>query len=296
MTGERAEVEALAISELGSNLRAYVHQMEQGIATVHQHLAVAESIAQQSVNAARRDVSTSMEHLSACLRQEDSECRWQAQEVERASKRLEEMYGIARQIESLTAGYRPATRRFESALSILSHQAQRELRRAGETVDIYLRTTATPGTTASAGKGPAPANEISRREITHPKGFPDDIVMVPLDMIDDSDSRIHKVSDFSKSYTPADLEWAHERFVSVVMPGVANGATIDDFRERDRREGRMGTRSYEMTYSGFFGADAINLSSNGSTLEVNNGYHRIWVAKRMGIQTIPARVSGHDIS
>jgi len=121
--------------------------------------------------------------------------------------------------------------------------------------------------------------------------------MVPLSLIDDSDSGVTGSADFGKGYSPADLEWAHEAFVSVVMPGVASGATLDDFRARDQREGRMGTRSYADTYSGFFDRNhAIALDASGSNYTVANGYHRIWVARGMGLDAVPARVSGHGLS
>jgi hypothetical protein len=53
----------------------------------------------------------------------------------------------------------------------------------------------------------------------------------------------------------------------------------------------MGTRSYSDTYSGFFGDDnAIRLASSGGRYNIENGYHRIWVARQMEMTHVPARV------
>ena len=116
--------------------------------------------------------------------------------------------------------------------------------------------------------------------------------MVPLALIDDSDSRVRGAQDFGKGYSPADLEWAHEAFVNVIVPGLAQGLSLDDFRARDQRENRMGTRSYADTYSGFFGDSRITLNANGSGFTVANGYHRLWTARAMGLDAIPAKVIG----
>ena len=297
MSGGRADAERLAIPELSSDLRAYVSRMQQGQSLIEQRLSAAEAAAHRAISEARRELSMAMERLDACRQQEDADCSWAAAAVDRAKLHLETMYGVARDITALRAAHQPAARRFSTALETLGQQVQRELTRAGDSLDVYHGSGA-DSRSASAGGGTTStsASSSAGSSVRQPAGFPSNIVMVPLSLIDDSDSRIQGPGEFSEFYTPSDLEWAHEKFTSVVMPGVAGGATIDDFRARDQREGRIGTRSYEMTCAGFFGTDAINLSANGSHFGVNNGYHRIWVARRMGLDAVPARVVGHGAS
>lgn len=299
MAGGRADAERLAIPELSSDIRAYVARMEQGQAQVEQRLSAAEAAAQRAIAQARRALLVAMESLKACRQQEDADCSWAAAAVDRAKAHLEAMYAVARDIAALRAQHQPVARRFGTALDTLGQQVQRELTRAGDTLDVYLGESAGGRGTSASGVGGglgASSSPSSGPPVSQPSGFPSDVVMVPLSLIDDSDSGVTGAADFWKGYSPADLEWAHEAFISVVMPGVASGATLDDFRARDQCEGRMGARSYADTYSGFFGDSKITLDPQGSTFTVANGYHRIWVARSMGLDAVPAKVSGHGFS
>jgi hypothetical protein len=113
---------------------------------------------------------------------------------------------------------------------------------------------------------------------------------VPLSTIDTSDRQISP-SDFGKGYSPSDLEWAFKALNEVVLPAVADGEGPDYFQRRDEEEGLVGTRSYSDTFSGFLGGDdVIRLNWVGDRYEVANGYHRIWVANQMGLDSVPARV------
>lgn len=299
MPGGRADAERLAIPELSSDIRAYVARMQQGQALVEQRLSAAEAATQQAITRARRELSVAMEKLADCRQQEDADCSWAATTVDRAKLHLEAMYAVGRDIAALRAQHQPVARRFGAALDTLGQQVQRELTRAGDTLDVYLgesgRGRGTSSSTGGVGRG-ASSSAPSGPYVSQPAGFPSDVVLVPLSLIDDSDSGVTGSADFGKGFSPADLEWAHEAFIRVIMPGVASGATLDDFRARDQREGRMGTRSYADTYSGFFGDSKILLDSHGSSFTVGNGYHRSWVARSMGLDAVPAEVSGRGLS
>jgi hypothetical protein len=124
------------------------------------------------------------------------------------------------------------------------------------------------------------------------QGLPDGWAIVPLSAIDDSDSGVTGTESFGKGYSPGDLAWAFGALHEVVLPAMARGKAADYFQQRDQAEGRMGVRSYSDTYRGFFGADsAIKLDPRGDgTYTVGNGYHRIWVAKQMGLSSVPGWV------
>ncbi|HWJ84592.1 MAG TPA: hypothetical protein VNR62_04140 [Cellulomonas sp.] len=290
----RAEVERLAVPELGADIRAYVARMRAGQSAVSGRLADAEAACRRATDEARRDLSVAMEQLAACRQQENADTTWAVATVDRAKARLAAMYGVATDVASLRSQYEPAARRFESATEVLAQQVQRELGRAEQTLDAYLGRSHGGG---PSGGGPHTAGTPPVNDrVSQPAGFPDGVFMVPLSLVDDADTRVQGPGEFSEYYTPAALEWAHEAFISVIAPGIAAGATIDTFRDLDQAENRMGTRSYAMTYQGFLGTDAIVLSPAGAGLEVNNGYHRIWVARRMGLTSVPARVVGHGAS
>jgi len=297
VAGGRADAERLAITELSSALRAYVARMRQGQALVELRGGVAEAAAQRAVNEARRELAVAMERLEACRQQEDASCSWAAAAVDRAKRHLEAMYAVARDLADLWAQYRPIAGRFSTALETLGQQVQRELTRAGDTLDVYLGSTAGGRrTSGSSASGRLTGDPSAASALSQPPGFPADIVMVPLALIDSADIPVHGPADFQKGYSPADIEWAHEAFISVIMPGGAKGLTLDDFRARDQREGRTGTRSYADTYSGFFGNDAIKLDPKGQMFDAGNGHHRLWVARQMGLDSVPAKVSGHGAS
>lgn len=292
MAAGRADVERLAIPELAADLRAYVAAMSRGQESVARRVAAAEAAVERALGQARRDLAVAVEGLDACRRMEGADCGREVAGVDRARARLETVYSVAAELRSATAQHDGAARRFASALESISQAAQRDLGRAAGDLDVYLGRSHGSPTRAGAASPVSDRAAAGAGSLSRPAGFPEGVHLVPLAMIDDSDTRIRGVEDFSEFYTPADLEWAHEAFQSVIKPGVAAGATVDDFRARDQREGRMGARSYEMTFAGFFGTDAIKLSPAGSKLEVNNGYHRIWVARQMGLDAVPARVAG----
>ena len=112
--------------------------------------------------------------------------------------------------------------------------------------------------------------------------------MVPLASIDASDSGVTGPESFGKGYSPDDLAWAFDALHEVVLPAVGHGLGAEYFQSRDQAEGLVGTRSYSDTYSGFFGDSAIKLESRGDgTYGVANGYHRVWVAQRLGLDSVP---------
>ena len=77
---------------------------------------------------------------------------------------------------------------------------------------------------------------------------------------------------------------------SRVVPLVSSGATIDDLRRLDSSEGRTGPVTLARTYELFFGSDAIRVDLKGAAPSVINGRHRIWLARQMGVASLPMRV------
>lgn len=184
----------------------------------------------------------------------------------------------------------------ENATSQVSDRAQTMLRQKREELSAYM--TGTTQIAQSSGTGMANTSAVSLAPDrkgpeanetlgTTVPGLPANFMMVPLSAIDDSDSKIVDASDFGKGYSPQDLRWAHNAFIDVVLPTLSHGGSIDELRARDAAEGRAGVRSYADTYSGFLGDSAIRINGD---MTVSNGYHRIWVAKRMGLDSVPVRI------
>lgn len=145
------------------------------------------------------------------------------------------------------------------------------------------------GVGGAAGSGGGRSNSAEEPGLST-EGFPDGLTWVSLDEIDTSDRPASELS-FDKGYSPDDLSWATEAFRDVVAPGVNRGLTIEDFRAMDTAQGLSGTRSYAKTYEGFLGGGQIKLDrAPGGRLAPVSGYHRIWLARRLGLTHLPARL------
>ena len=77
-----------------------------------------------------------------------------------------------------------------------------------------------------------------------------------------------------------------------MRPAVRQGADGDDFARLDAERGLAYEHGYRRVYDAFYGNDAIRLERVGDTYQVVNGYHRLFVARELGLATVPARVAG----
>lgn len=69
------------------------------------------------------------------------------------------------------------------------------------------------------------------------------------------------------------------------------GANSDYWYEFDQQHGLSYEHGYQRVYDSFYrDSDAIRLEKHGDRYDVINGRHRIWLAKEMGIDTLPAHV------
>ena len=82
------------------------------------------------------------------------------------------------------------------------------------------------------------------------------------------------------------------RLKTVVEPAVAVGKGSDYFKARDSAEGLSGEHSYSGVHNWFYNSDhAIKLTRTDSgKYTVSNGYHRLAVARELGIDSLPAVV------
>jgi hypothetical protein len=114
---------------------------------------------------------------------------------------------------------------------------------------------------------------------------------VPLDQIDLSDSTVHGPGDFTK--VPYDEVVAGLRTLeSEIRPAVARGADGDYFARLDAQRGLDYAHGTRRIYDAFYGDTAIHLERRGAGYGVINGFHRLYVARALGITSLPARVAG----
>jgi hypothetical protein len=115
------------------------------------------------------------------------------------------------------------------------------------------------------------------------------IVDVPVTQIDLSDSWVKGEQDFKK-VSPQEVRRGFQTLEKDVKPAVAKGATGDDFRVLDQNRGQEYANGSQRVYDAFYGNDSIRLEKVGNQYRVINGYHRLFIAKEMGIELVPARV------
>lgn len=115
------------------------------------------------------------------------------------------------------------------------------------------------------------------------------IQLAPLAQIDLSDSYVQGPTDYKKVAYDIMVEGVH-KLADVVLPAVGNGANADYFDELDRQNGVAYTDGYRRVYDAFYGSDPIRLEKSEGGYKVIGGYHRLLIAKHLGLPEIPASV------
>ena len=116
------------------------------------------------------------------------------------------------------------------------------------------------------------------------------IVSVQVAAIDVSDSTVRSAADFAKVSYEEMLEGV-QRFVAEVQPKVGQGAGADYFFQKDCEEGRDYEHGLQRLFDAFYGDGRIRLTRLGSRYVITNGQHRVFIARQLGLATLPASVA-----
>jgi len=146
-----------------------------------------------------------------------------------------------------------------------------------------------PGAPVAASSTSTLSSGLQTNAVRGPTGLT--IESVPLDQIDLSDSPVSGAADFRK-VSAQQMQDGWQKLRDVVAPAVAQGADGDYFARLDAVQGLSGANSYKNIYDVFYGTNCIALDQVGGTYHVTNGYHRLFIARQLGITTIPARIIG----
>lgn len=112
---------------------------------------------------------------------------------------------------------------------------------------------------------------------------------VPVDKIDMSDSPVQDTGDFQK-VSHEEMAEGFRKLEEEVRPAVERGADGDYFYQLDQECGLDYEHGYRRVYDAFYGDSSIRLDKVDDTYDVVNGYHRLAVARELGLKTVPARV------
>lgn len=159
---------------------------------------------------------------------------------------------------------------------------------ASSRFDAALHRTFRP--TDSSSEGHEQALESGKPESPQTGDWVDSgIQNVSLDAIDVQDSYVETPDDFKK-VSHEEMTRGMEVLESEVRPAVEQGFDADHFREVDQARGVDYAHGTQRVYEAFYGDEPIRLNRIGDRYEVVNGYHRLYVAREMGLDTVPARV------
>ena len=196
-----------------------------------------------------------------------------------ALRHLADAQRALRLIDDAASGFSSTGRTVTAVVNQHVADGATAARRYAEALGVYLQTDIgdrgssirTAGTAAGAGAD-----------------LPNNFSLVALDEIDDSDSELRAFEKVNRS----DVEWGIEQLERVVVPAVQRGKGADYFASRDATEGLTGDRSYTAVHRAFFNEhQAIKLSRRADgKLDVSNGYHRLRVARELGLARLPAIV------
>jgi hypothetical protein len=97
-------------------------------------------------------------------------------------------------------------------------------------------------------------------------------------------------ADFKKipeSEMRAGIEKLHE-MRTVIENG--EGASSDYWADYDKKRGLGFAEGYRRIYDAFYGTDCIKVNKDQDSYDIDNGRHRIWLAKLMGVKQLPVRI------
>lgn len=78
-----------------------------------------------------------------------------------------------------------------------------------------------------------------------------------------------------------------------MWPTIENGVgdNSDYWANYDKKHNLAYNNGYQRVFDAFFGMDAIKVTFDGERYDIVNGRHRIWLAKNMGIDYLPMRLT-----
>lgn len=79
-----------------------------------------------------------------------------------------------------------------------------------------------------------------------------------------------------------------EKMKPIIDSGV--GDNSDYWREYDAAHGLSVPDGYQIVYDSYYGGEHIRVEKFGDDYDIINGRHRIWLAKQMGVESLPMEV------
>lgn len=254
-----------------------------------------------NLDRARRQLQEAQASLEACLSMPRANCSGQAQAVRRAEAEVRSCEAkvttaehCRAQLVDEAAAFRRELARFSQILAEDVAAAAATIGRLATAADAYVGSPLTgvaSGGSGSAGRGGGSDLGAAGGGAAAETIGDTDLVEVDLDRVDLSHSNVKGPASFSK-VDQETMRKGMQRLDETVLPAVRSGADREYFAGLDRAQGLDYEHGYERVYDAFFGDYSLRLDarSDGS-FAVTDGYHRIHVARQLGLPSLPARVS-----
>lgn len=153
-----------------------------------------------------------------------------------------------------------------------------------------LQSYATMSLSGEGAELPLPSMPQVHQTVTGGQAVVSHIQDVPLDLINLDDTYVQSAADFHK-VPYEEMRAGVCQLVEVVRPAVQAGANGDYFSQLDEQHDLDYVRGYRKIYDAFYGTtDPIRLEKSHDRYQVIGGYHRLLVAKELGLHSIPAHV------
>jgi len=90
------------------------------------------------------------------------------------------------------------------------------------------------------------------------------------------------------------ISWEDAKSTTELLPEIQQeiktGKGRDDFHLEDQQHGLEYSKSKERICDLYYGSDPVVLDKVGDQYDIVSGRHRIYAAKHLGLETIPARL------
>lgn len=100
---------------------------------------------------------------------------------------------------------------------------------------------------------------------------------------------IHGPEDFNHHITYEDAVQVTQR-LEEIKPLIEQGYTGDDFSALDQSQGIDYLQGQQRIYELYYGSKAIKVAKDENGYHIDNGHHRIFIAKQLGINWLPVRL------
>lgn len=283
----------IALGQFCEATQQSLTQIKSEIQRIQEWLKQRHDYWQKQVDCCSRAVSHAQQALSHCQQKKEGDCQGYSERVSEARhvlrEALEEFEKVKhwnKIVEQAIANYTRQTNRLEQQFHHDIPKARVFLERKCRQLEGYLAVSPI-STGRQVGKPEEGSSENTPTGILTTDGIRNVRVNQVLNV---ETAHVKGKADFHKvSYE--DMVEGFRKLKSIVLPAVEEGADGTYFSRIDSQKNLNYKNGYRKIYDVFYGDDCIRVVNLGNNrYEIDKGHHRLFVAKKLAWETIPAQV------